>query len=374
MFETFKKKSFGERLKDTGYLIKHSFTVIGKDEDIKKPTIKLAIFSSIMTTLFFLSILSFFLGGFFIAFGVLVLLFLIFILFPFKYFYDMRQKADQSWIVYNTISGKDISLADAHDHTKKFKSQLRFLSFVDFLMAFARGRSHGKKGVGAIIMSIFLAFLREVWDLLENYMVPAVVIEQKSLKEVIPKIKSLKHNVPASLAGVFGIDFVGKVIGSLFGILYLVALLLSLVVGYLISLATNVTMVTIAGFSFSWVPVILMLYVIFLVGGVYGRIVESIKVIYFTIFYTAINRPMDIDKSMREELTHYLLMDNSASISVEVKKTPSQEKKEKYLVELKGYVKNSLSNGKSEKEVKGFLKSKGYPIKDINSAFGMLKK
>ena len=32
------KKPFKERLKDTGFLIKNSFTIVGKDEDIKKPT------------------------------------------------------------------------------------------------------------------------------------------------------------------------------------------------------------------------------------------------------------------------------------------------------------------------------------------------
>ena len=294
-------------------------------------------------------------------------------MFPFKYFYDIRQKADQSWIVYNTISGKDISLADAHAHTKMFKSQLRFISFVSLLMAFARSSSRNKKGVGAVIAKIFLAFLSEVWDLLGHYMIPSVVIEQKSLKEVIPKIKSLKQNVPATLTGVFGIDFVGNVVGSLFAIFYLIALIISVGVGYLVALAINVTIVTIAGFSFSWVPVVIMLYIIVLIGGIYKRIVESIKVIYFTIFYTAINRPMDIDKSMREELTHYLLMDDSAPVNVEIKKTPSQEKREQYLLQLKDYVKNSLTSGRSDKEVKEFLKSKGYPIKDINSAFGMLR-
>ena len=30
----FAKKPFMERVKDTGYLIKHSFSVIGKDKDI----------------------------------------------------------------------------------------------------------------------------------------------------------------------------------------------------------------------------------------------------------------------------------------------------------------------------------------------------
>ena len=45
MFEKFHKKSFGDRLKDTGFLLKNSFKVIGKDKDIIKPTIHITILS-----------------------------------------------------------------------------------------------------------------------------------------------------------------------------------------------------------------------------------------------------------------------------------------------------------------------------------------
>ena len=62
MFETFTKKPFKDRLKDTGFLIKTSFTIIGKDEDIKKPTIHMIVFSMIINILiFFLYFLASFL-------------------------------------------------------------------------------------------------------------------------------------------------------------------------------------------------------------------------------------------------------------------------------------------------------------------------
>ena len=307
MFNRLMKKPFKERLKDTGYLFKHSFTIIGKDKDIKTPTIKMAVYSIIMTTSIFSALAMLFSNALILP-GIFILIFTIFILAPFKYFYDVRQKADQSWIVYNTLSGKDISLQDAHTHTGMFKPQLRFISFVTIVMAFSRSQSGEKKGILAVIARIFLAIFQEIWDLLGHYMLPAVVIEQKPLKELIEKIKSLRKNVPATFTGVFGIDFVGNVVKSLFGIIYLILFIIALGIGALIATFTTATVVTIAGFSFSWIPVVIILYISFLIGVIYGRIVESIKVIYFTIFYTAINRPSEIAPSMRGELTHYLLM------------------------------------------------------------------
>ncbi|HLC86895.1 MAG TPA: hypothetical protein VJH65_01300 [Candidatus Nanoarchaeia archaeon] len=307
MLQQFAKKPLTARLKDTGYLLKHSFTVIGKDEDIKKPTIRMAVYSSIVTTLIFLSL--FFLFSQTLQFlGVILLIFTILFLIPFGFFYYTRQKANQSWIVYNTITGKDISYSDAHLHTKTQKSKLRLIAFISLLMFLAKSRKREKNGIRAVIINLFLRFLEEVWDLLENYMVPSIVIEQKSIKETVPKLKSLKENIPATLVGVFGIDFAGKILTLLISWIYLLAFLISLGIGYLVALITDATVITMGGFSFSWVPVILMLYIVVLIGGIYKKVIESIKIIYFTIFYTSINRPKEIVSSMRGELTNYLLM------------------------------------------------------------------
>lgn len=310
MFEKFHKKSFGDRLKDTGFLLKNSFKVIGKDKDIIKPTIHITILSFILITLFFGSLITF-LTGRFVGTGVLVLLILIFILTPFKFFYYIRQKADQSWIVYNTITGKDISYKDAHNHTKLEKSSLRKIALIEILMKYVGSQRSQKKGIGSILINLFLAALVEIWDLLSHYMIPAVVIEQKPLKEIIPQIKSLKNNVPATLVGVFGIDFVGNVIGVILFPIYLLTILIGLGIGYLLVSVSPSTVWTVAGFSFSWIPVLIALYLTSVISAVIRKIVESTKVIYFTIFYTAIRAPNNITADMRDELTHYLLMKES---------------------------------------------------------------
>ena len=133
VFESFTKKPFKDRLKDTGFLIKNSFTIIGKDKDIKTPTIHMVVLSIIMRTFMYLSILFFIIGNF-VLIGVFLIAFTLLILKPFSYFYYVRQKADQSWLVYNTACGKDISYDDAHIHTKSEKGKLRIIAFVDLVM------------------------------------------------------------------------------------------------------------------------------------------------------------------------------------------------------------------------------------------------
>ncbi len=324
-FESFIKKSFKDRLKDTVFLIKNSFTIIKKDKDIKVPTIHMIILSLIVLVLFYSAILIFILGKF-VTIGILLLALVIVVLIPFSFFYNVRQKANQSWIVYNTVCGKDISYNDAHNHTKTEKGKLRMVALIDILMKYANSKKSNKKGIIGILINLFWGFLDEVWDLLSHYMLPAIVIEQKPLKEIIPKIKLLKTNVPAALVGVFGIDFAGNVVGLLFGATFLLSLLISVWIGYLISIFTEETVITINSFSFSWVPVFIILFLISIIGSAYNKIIESIKVIYFTIFYTSIMRPKNITQEFQAELTNYLLMKKQDSVLHHKQRSKEQRK------------------------------------------------
>jgi hypothetical protein len=362
VFESFTKKPFKDRLKDTGFLIKNSFTIFGKNKDIKTPTIHMIVLSTIITTFIFASILMFILGKY-VLIGILLLLITFFILIPVRFFYNVRQKADTSWIVYNTICGKEMNYTDAHSHTKEEKGKLGLIAFIDMIMKYVSSQRGNTRGILGFFINLFLSFLNEVWDLLSHYMLPAIVIEQKPLREIVPEMKALKSNVPATLMGVFGIDFVGSVVGSLFAGIFFVALVISVGVGYLIGLFTGVTVISIAGFSFSWVPIFVTLFLVFIIGGIYKIIVESIKVIYFTIFYTSIMRPMNITPAIRGELTNYLLMKKS-DFNPEVPPNPGQQ----YINQLSNYVRQYKNSGYTEQQIKTFLISKGYSEKDINTA------
>ena len=131
MIQQFKKKSFINILSDTGFLIRNSFTIVGKDKDIKTPSIRMIVLSLIITMITYSSFLSFFLLN--IKLGALLFLTTL-ILRVYRYFFNVREKAKQSWIVYNTACGKDISYNDAHVHTKVKRGRFRIIALVDFLM------------------------------------------------------------------------------------------------------------------------------------------------------------------------------------------------------------------------------------------------
>jgi hypothetical protein len=312
MLEYLKQKSFGDRMKDTGYLLKNSFTIVGANTGIVKPTVHMAVYSLLMTSLVVGSLVMFLLRWH-VGMGVLALLFTVLILLPYKYFYRTRQKACQSWMTYQAITGVVTAYPEARRHTAAEKGRLRFIALVDLLVAYAGSQGgQNREGISAFITNLFLSALMEVWDLVNHYMIPGVVIEQKPLKEIVPQLKALRHNVPATLAGVFGIDFAGDVLRGLLVPVYLIALAASVGLSYLLGPSMPHTSWTIQGHAYAWVPVVIILYVIFCVGGMMTACVGSIKTIYFTIFYTAITRPEAIVPELRQELTHYLLLGETA--------------------------------------------------------------
>jgi len=367
----FTKKPFKERIKDTGFLLKNSFTIVGKDKDIKTPTLRMVYLMIIIRTLFFMSIVLLFIPATGLA-GFVLLFIVLFILVPFRFFYDVRQKADQSWLVYNTLKGVDISYSDAHKHTAQDKGKLRIIALVDLVVAYISKMGRNRKGIIGIIINLLLKALEEAWDLLSHYLLPATVIEQKSFKETIPTIKSVKDNVPATLTGVFGIDFVGNIVGLILAPIYFVFILLGILFGYLVGLATEVTTFEMNGFMISWVPIVVVLYIISIAGGIVMKLVASVKTIYFTIFYTSIMRPMDIQESMRSEMTHFLKMEKvkkgeSAQISPQ-KDTMSPRQKQ-----LDEYVRRYTDQGYPEGKLRTFLTQQGYQKYELDKAFNHLK-
>jgi hypothetical protein len=313
MFEHFKQKSFADRMKDTGYLLKNSFSLVGANAGIVKPTVHMAIYSLLMTSLV-VGALVLLLLRWHVGLGVGALLFTVLVLLPFKFFYRTRQKACQSWMTYQAITGKVTPYPEAHRHTAAEKGRLRFIAFVDLLVAYAGSqRGQNREGVSAFVTNLFLSALVEVWDLVNHYMIPGVVIEQKPLKEIVPQLKALRNNVPATLAGVFGIDFAGDVLKILLGPVYLVALAAGVGLSSLLGPSMPHTSWMIQGHAYTWVPVLVVLYLICCAGGVLKACVESVKTIYFTIFYTAIMRPETIAPYLRSELTHYLVLGDSAA-------------------------------------------------------------
>jgi uncharacterized membrane protein YqgA involved in biofilm formation len=129
-------------------------------------------------------------------------------------------------------------------------------------------------------------------------------------------MKKLKDQVPETLVGVFGIDFLGKVIKKVIGPVYFILILLALGTGVLLGSTLpsqefnfNNPDFPIQSLLFSWIPLVAAIFIGKMFSGFFERMVTSVKVIYFTIFYTKITHPNSIAEDLQEELTNYLKLE-----------------------------------------------------------------
>lgn len=298
---------FQDRLKAVGQLVKNTFTIIGRDKDIVTPWTHMAVYHFVMVTAFFYGVMGWWyeLPGEAWAIVVAILLFL------YKHFYHNRQEIRMSWTVYQTIIGNDPSYKGATKESKEMKSQTRKLAWLDIGMAALKKGKFVGGGIVNMLLNLFISGIREVWDLVNHYLLPSVAVDKLDIKPGIEKMKKLKDQVPESLVGVFGIDFIGTVVRRVAVPLYVVLFAISALLGYFgtdyfpsFELPVNDTAITI-----SLVPLVVAFYFGKLFNNLFDRTVTSIKVIYFTIFYTKITHPDRIAEDLREELLNYLKLD-----------------------------------------------------------------
>jgi len=132
----------------------------------------------------------------------------------------------------------------------------------------------------------------------------------------------LKDHVPETLVGVFGVDIMGGVIGTLMAPLYVFGMLAAIVCGLyfgaslpgafsagaLRDLSPDIPEIGFIGPDtvFNWLPVFLFVFVGFILQAVLTRMVTAIKVVYFTLFYSRIMHPEVLDPKMQTDLEGYL--------------------------------------------------------------------
>jgi len=276
------------------------------------------LYAVMMVTAFFAGIIGFFTGAGMLGTGGLGLAVLMFV---YKYFFYNYREMGQSWLVYETICGRDRSYADAKQKAKERKSGVRKLAGLDMLMAYVLSQRGGgeNEGWGQKLVNLFLSGLGEVWDLVNHYMLPAIAIDELTLTEGAKKMKELRDQVPETLTGVFGIDFIGRIVGQMTGFLYVLLALVSIGVMYLGGEALP------EAFTFTFqenpigsgplvlnvLPLLVGLYVAKLSGVVFERTVTAVKVIYFTIFYTQITHRDRIAEELQPQLVSYLRMEEN---------------------------------------------------------------
>ncbi|WP_376694631.1 hypothetical protein [Wenzhouxiangella sp. EGI_FJ10305] len=319
MQQTLRKPGFGERLKQLGYLLKHTFTIVGRDPGILRPWVRMAIYGVVMVCLFFSAITAFIVD----ANGTgLLLLFVSIAMFVYKFFYYTRQELRQSWLVTEALKGERRSADEAKSRVRELAWNARKIALLDMLVAWmmSMARSSGKAGA---LVRLFMRGLEEVWDLLNHYLLPSAAVDGYGIRDSVGRMGTLKDNVPETLAGVFGIDIAARAVGTIMAPVYFVlfvgAVLLGIWVGdafpafYAGDLRETFNNVE-AGFlpdelHFSWLPVLIAIWLGKLGSVVLERVTTTVKVIYFSIFYMRITHVEDIIPEVRDELDSYLRME-----------------------------------------------------------------
>lgn len=302
--------SFPDRLKSVWSLFKHTFTIIGHDEDILVPWYRLLIYNAVMVIAFFYGWLGWWLelpleGWMF---------FLAIVLFIYKYFYYNKQEMRMSWIVYETVIGNDPDYSSAVTACKPMKSQTRKLAWLDIGMAAVNKGKFVGGGVVKMLINLVISGVGEVWDLINHYLLPSMAIDKLDITPGVKKMKKLKDQVPESLVGVFGIDFLGSITRQIVVPVYLVLGVLAIGLG--VGLGSYLPSTEIQGtegaaywfetLQFTWIPVVIALMLGKLFSNFIAQTVTAVKVVYFTIFYTKITYPDRIKPELQAELVDYL--------------------------------------------------------------------
>lgn len=319
MQQTLRKPGFGERLQQLGYLLKHTFTLVGRDPGIVRPWVRMTIYGLVLTCLFFGAITAFVID----ANGTGMLLLLVSaVLFVYRYFFDARQELRQAWLVSEALKGEKRSAAEAGARVKELAWTARKIALIDLLVAWmmSMARRNGKAGA---LVRLFMRGLEEVWDLVNNYLLPSAAVDGYGIRESVSRMGTLKDNVPETLAGVFGIDIAARAVGSImapvYGVLFVGSILMGLWVGEAVpafyagdvrEMLDNAEATFLPDeMHFSWLPVLIALWLGKLASVVLDRLTNSVKVIYFSIFYMRITHSGDIIPEIRGELDSYLRME-----------------------------------------------------------------
>lgn len=300
---------FGAKGRDTKGLIKNSITLLGNDVDVFKPSIYMTVIKSLRTIAIFFAtyyfIISKDLKKGFISIIVIILLA------PLISYLNMKYKAITCWMIYDVLRGKDTDVSIGSSELRGVGLTIFLYSIVDYIVKAATAKNNDKEG-GLInfVKGIILAIFKEVWDLIKNFSLPAIVIDRVSIREIPTKLKMIKHNIPQSLVGILGIDVVGSVFVSLFGFIQLPSILIGFGVGnfakgifpssYLFTLPLKEPL------TFNVLPLFIILFFTTTFVTFLNCLVQLVKTTYFTTFYVSITRPEEISPEIREEVTEYL--------------------------------------------------------------------
>jgi hypothetical protein len=161
--------------------IKESFTLIGKDTDVIKPS--------------FYSILV---GAFFTIFSVIILFFLqsglqpgmtfyilAFLVLLGNYYISYFFTGMTAFLVYDYFKDGDATMSEAWAATKKNALTIFYLAIisaiVNIILGVFRRKARWNRSIGGGFSAMILDFIEKAWTVATYFIIPAIVIEDRDL-------------------------------------------------------------------------------------------------------------------------------------------------------------------------------------------------
>ena len=373
----------GAKGKDIQGLLSGCVSVIGKDADIFHLAFRMTLFKSLSMIMWLACIYYFLIAQDYLTGTLLILLTLM--AGPVFSFIQIRYKAIGSWMIYDILKGNDTDIKSGARAIKGMGGTLFLYSIVDYLVKSKSSEATDEESASAgnFLTNIVLGIFSEVWDLVKNFSMPAIVIDQSGIRQIPGKLSILKKNIPGTLVGVLGIDLIGSLIGSLFMIVMFPALALGAAAGYFGHALFPESWLIFSEdneFVINTLPIFVLVFISFIFSFLFSSIVNIVKTSYFTTFYVALTRPDEIQGDLQEKVTHYLdyegKMDNYTFFKA---KEPEDEKgydlnpetgdDQKIIKRLANTFKINITKGIPKEKVHQALLKKGYTKEQLNIAF-----
>jgi len=290
-----------------------SFRFLG-DAVIRQVMINRIIFTSVAHALFLFAVISI-VQHWHAGFGWLTLVGLIIIVYPWGFFYHISRRAYQVWLAYAKITGRPVTLDGAKKVAQPQRWRIRAFGLIEMSLANAANDGAAGGGITGILTSGIMLLLASVYDVAEEYLLPALLIEQSTFSQAAQKLQQLKQNIPTALAGSFGLDVFGGVISGflfmVYGMIFLIGVGLSFGLARFLS-PDWITFIHVQipnmpqGLPVFWPPMLGGVVMIAWLHSVIKVVITSIKASYFSVFYTEINRPNEITPDYKNKVVSYL--------------------------------------------------------------------
>ena len=206
--------------------IKESFSLIGKDADVIKPSFY-SIFVGMFFTIFSAIIMLFLklspqLGNMFYVLAFLVLLGNYFISY---YFTGMT-----AFLVYDYFKDGDATMSEAWAATKKNMLTIFYLAIisaiVNIILGVLRGKARRERGAAGGISDMVLGFIDKAWTVGTYFMIPAIVIEDRDLGSAVERATQIiKRNLLPIGVGEIAV-------GLVTGILSFIGIIIAIFIGF----------------------------------------------------------------------------------------------------------------------------------------------